>query len=154
MRPTGPIEEDPPVARSASMSEYQNTPSPRRLTTRNTRRTGANPDGAVEAHAQGQIPQAKALDSRASLDMSGFLPDGAETRAMRPDDVAQHPLQVVEGRDQDAVSAARLASKRSRDARLRTSCELRGHPDEGGTVVQRSEQRTTRRGRRIWRATA
>src|SRR5690349_8709529 len=143
MRPTGSNAVLPPAASSASMSEYQNIPSPRRLTMRNARRTGAIRTAPLKRMHNAESQRRRRSSSVSSLDMDGIPAEGADARAMRDDDIAQHPLQVVEsalpGRGLRGPPGFRAQPRHE----IRAARELLGHPDEGGAVVQ-GDRKSTR----------
>src|SRR5258706_7015146 len=97
MRATGASARAPSAESRASMSEYQNTPSHRRLTLRNTRQTGAIRTAQLKRTHRAWSQRRRRSRPDSSLDMGG-LPSGAvDFRSNRSGDMAQHALQVIEG---------------------------------------------------------
>src|SRR5882672_5142436 len=96
MRPTGPKAEAPPAASRVNMSEYQNTPSPSRLTARNTIRTGAMRTAPLKRMHSAESRRRRRSSPDSSLDMDGLLAHRVDPGTTRSGDGAQHALQIVE----------------------------------------------------------
>src|SRR6266849_4879936 len=96
MRATGASARAPSAASSASMSEYENTPSPRRLMPRNTRQTGAIRTAQLKRMHRAWSQRRSRSRPDSNLDMGG-LPSGAvDFRENRSGDIAQNALQIIE----------------------------------------------------------
>src|SRR5215467_3589577 len=141
MRATALQAEVPPVASRASMSEYQNTPSPRRLTTRKSPRTGAIRTAPLKRMYSAESHRRRRSIPDSSLDMDGLVSDQLELRAMGSRNSAQHALQIVGGPTPRyrLGGAPRFPAQAS--AQRRIARELSGHLTEGRGVVVGREQR-------------
>src|SRR5258707_12307571 len=97
MRATGSNARAPSTARRASISEYQNTPSPSRLMPRNTRQTGAIRTTKLKRMHRAWSQRRSRSRPDSSLDMGGIPLGAVDFRSNRSRDTAQHALQIIEG---------------------------------------------------------
>src|SRR6267378_4439348 len=140
MRATGANARAPSTASSASMSEYQNTPSPRRLMPRNIRQTGAIRTAQLKRMHKAWSQRRSRSRPDSSLDMGGLPPGAVDFGSNRSGDIAQNALQVVEG----PVPGSGLRSMPRFHPKGRPQIpvpgELRSHADKLNRVALRREE--------------
>src|SRR5882672_10186246 len=140
MRPTGPKAEAPPAASRVNMSEYQNTPSPSRLTARNTIRTGAMRTAPLKRMHSAESRRRRRSSPDSSLDMDGLLAHRVDPGTTRSGDGAQHALQIVERPAPGCRFGGTPCFGPQAQPQVGVSREPGGRLDERGAVVERREQ--------------